>query len=264
MPELSFSNREGLREEKPLIFDDAPESLRYGLREVLQDLGIRKPKEQRDIISKAWRCAHDPENWGDDYISDEVVSLLGRGAWYKFYDRIERVPKYLLPYKIAEYHQRVNDLLADEGIGYRFHGGKLVRVGTEEFDEVVLVARTALTDERFVEPRKQFERGLEFRNSRPPDWANAIKEAANSVEAVLQVIYKRPGVPLTTIVSADLPSDLPKRIKDLFKSLYGLGSGTTGARHGAVEGIQPSPARAELALHVAAALHAFAVAELDT
>ena len=226
-------------------------------------LALRKPIKQRDIICQAWRCAHNLENWSDDNISDEVVSLLGQGAWYKFYDRIERIPKFLRPHEIAEYHQRVNDLLADKDIGYHFYNGKIVRVGTEEFAEAVEVARTALVDERFEEPRRQFESGLEFRNARPPDWANAIKEAANSVEGALQVIYHRPGVPLTTIVSKNLPSDLPRNIRKLFKSLYGQGSGTVGARHSALGGTQPTAARAELALHIAAALHAFAVAELD-
>ena len=193
-----------------------------------------------------------------------MARLLSQGLWYEFFDRIERLPKFLRPYEIAEYQQKVNDLLADESIGYHFHSGKILRVGTEEFAEAVEGARTALTDERFVEPRRQFERGLEFRNSRPPDWANAIKEATISVEAVLQVIYNRPGVSLTTIVGENLPSDLPTNIKKLFKSLYGQGSGTTGARHAGLGGTQPSAARAELALHIAAALHAFAVAELDT
>ncbi len=193
-----------------------------------------------------------------------MVWLLNSGAWYEFFDRIERIPNFLSPHDVAEYQQKVNNLLTDESIGYQFDGGKIVRVGTEEFAAAVEVARTALQDERFTEPRRQFERGLEFRNSRPPDWANAIKEAVNSVEAVLQVIYDRPGVSLTAIVSKDLPSDLPTNIKALFKSLYGQGSGTVGARHAAVGGNQPSGARTELALHVAAALHAFAVAELDT
>ena len=264
MLEPSFSAREGLRADKPLIFDDAPYSLRYGFLEVLQYLGFDTPKAQRSIICKAWRVPPDPGNWGDQNVDEEVARLLGQGRWYEFLDRIERIPKFLQPYHIEEYQQQVNNLLADESIGYRFDGQKIVRVGTEEFAEAVEDARTALTGARFEEPRRQFERGLEFRNSRPPDWANAIKQASISVEAVLQVIYNRPGVSLTKIVSENLPSGLPTNIRKLFKSLYGQGSGTVGARHAALGGTQPTAARAELALHIAAALHAFAVAELDT
>lgn len=104
--------------------------------------------------------------------------------------------------------------------------------------------------------------GLEV--DRPADWANAIKEAVNSVEAVLRIIYSRPGESLTTIVREELPEDVPGNIKGLFKSLYGQGSGTVGARHASIGGNNPSGPRAELAIHVAAALHAYAASELDS
>ena len=113
------------------------------------------------------------------------------------------------------------------------------------------------------EPRRQFERACEFRNQRPPDWSNAIKEAVNSVEAVMQIIYNRPGVSLTTILSNDLPADVPGNIKRIIQGLYGLGSGTTGARHASVGGIEPTGPRAELAIHLAAAMHAYVMSELD-
>ena len=154
----------------------------------------------------------------------------------------------------------MNALFADEGIAYRFELGRIVRRGTEEFREAVTEARHALNDERFQEVLRQFDRACEFRNQIPPDWANAIKEAANSVEGVLQVIYERPGVALTSI---QLPGEVPKRIKEMFRSLYGLGSGIVGGRHASIEGVEATGPRADLAIHLAAALHAFAVAELD-
>ena len=264
MSELSFSARQGLKPNKPLVFEDAPASLRYGVREVLHELGYGTPTAQRTIICKAWRVPPDRSNWSDyPNVEDEVVSLLTSGLWNELFDRIERIPKFLKPYEIEDFYEKFNRLLAEESIGYYFQGDKVVPVGTEELDTVVEVARTALSSEKFAEPRRQFERGLEFRSTRPPDWANAIKEAVNSVEGVLQIIYNRPGVSLTTIVREELPADLPGNIKELFKSLYGQGSGTVGARHASIGGNEPNAARAELALHVAAALHGFAVGELD-
>ena len=136
-------------------------------------------------------------------------------------------------------------------------------LGTEEFHAAIGLARIALGGERFAEPRRQFERGYDFRNRRPADWSNAIKEAVNSVEGLLQVIYSRPGVSLTTLVSENLPSELPGGIRQLFRSLYSQGSATIGARHASIGGNEPTGPRAELALHVAAALHEYAVNELD-
>ena len=146
----------------------------------------------------------------------------------------------------------MNALLADEGIGYRFESGQLIRVGTDEFHSAVNSARNSLQGDRFAEPRRQFDRANQFRNSFPPDWPNAIKEAVNS-----------PGVPLTTIMTDSFPSDVPGGIKRLFRALYSQGSGTEGARHAAIGGDQPTASRAELAIHVAAALQAFIVADLD-
>ena len=97
----------------------------------------------------------------------------------------------------------------------------------------------------------------------PPDWPNAIKEAVNSVEAVLQIIYVRPSVALSTIVTENVSPSVPGGVQRVFKALYSQGSGTVGARHASIGGNDPTAARAELALHIAAALHAYAVAELN-
>ena len=264
VPEQSFSRRAGLRKEQVLVFDEAPEHLRYGLREVLHELGYESPGGQRTILCKALRVAPDPSNWSDyPNIESEVVGLVMKEPWYEFFDALERLPKFLEWNEKGDYHDSMNALFSETGVGYRFQSGKIIREGTEEFDSAIVEARGALQDARFAEARRQFERGLEFRSARPPDWANAIKEAVNSVEGILQVIYGRPGIALTTVVKEELPSSLPSNIAALFKSLYGQGSGTEGARHAAIGGNEPTAARAELALHLAAALHSFAVAELD-
>lgn len=265
MPDQPFSVREGLRPDRPLVFDDAPEHLRYGIRGVLSAIGFSEPSEQRSILCQALRTAPDQSNFSEvSNIDNEVVELLMYEVWYRLFDAIERLPGFLSPYKSAIFQEEMNSLFADEDIGYRFDEDRIVRVGTEGFEESVSAARTALAGERFTEARKQFNRALDFRNARPPDWANAIKQAAISVEGTLQIIYSRPGAPLTTIVSEDFPQEIPRNIKSLFKSLYGQGSGTVGARHASIEGTHPTAARAELAIHVAAALHGFAVRELDS
>ena len=264
MPNQPFSRREGLGAEYALIYDDAPGELRYGLREVLDDLGYKAPSDQRAVLCKALRIIPDKYNWSEyPNIETEVLDLIATEPWFKFFDAMERVPKSLPDAKVPTYHEKMNALFAEEQIGYRFESGAIVRRGTEEFHTVVRVARTALGDERFAEPRRQFELGCDFRNRRPADWANAIKEAVNSVEGVLQVIYCRPGVSMTTIIKEDLPAELPGGIKKLFRSLYSQGSGTVGARHASIGGNEPTGTRAELALHVAASLHEFAISELD-
>ena len=263
-----FSIREGLGAEYPLIYDEAPEELRYGLREVLSDLGYDRSRLQRAILCKALRRFPPKSNLFElpiftSVIENEVLDLISIEPWHKFFDAMERIPRFLLEEQATAYYEKMNLLFAEERIGYRFESGAIVRLGTEEFHTAVRLARIALRDERFAEPRRQFELGYEFWNRRPADWANAIKEAVNSVEGVLQVIYCRPSVSMTTIVSEDFPAELPRGIKELFRSLYSQGSGTVGARHASIGGNEPTGPRAELALHVAASLHEFAVSELD-
>ena len=265
MSNQPFSVREGLVDETPLIYDDAPDALRYGLRGVLMSLGYKTPRAQRHILCNALRVFPDNNNWTDyPNIDNEVVDLLATDPWYEFFNALERLHQSLYEEQAATYYEKMNALFAEERIGYRFDSGIIVRLGTEEFHEAVTNARHALQDKRFVEPRRQFERAYEFRNERPADWANAIKEAVNSVEGVLQVIYQCPGLTLTSIISENFPAELPKGIKKLFRSLYSQGSGTRGARHASIGGTEPTGPRAELAIHIAAALHAFAIAELDT
>ena len=264
MPAQSFSAREGLREGEPIIYDDAPEALRYGLREVLHVLGYQTPTAQRRILCRALRVSPNLSNWSDyPNVEDEVVELILTEPWYKFFDAMERLPRLLPDEHVPRYYDEVNALFVDEQAGYRFESGNIVRLGTQEFHAALDAAKKALQDDRFEEPRRQFERACEFRNSRPADWPNAIKEAVNSVEAIMQIICNRPGVALTNIVSESLPANLPGGIRSLLKALYSYGSGTVGARHASIGGNIPTGPRAELAIHVAAALHEFAVSELD-
>ena len=264
MADQSFSEREGLRKATPLIYDDAPHQLRYGVREVLTRLDYRTAFAQRGILCSALRTPPDTENWRGQDEDNEVINLLVKTPWLEFFDALERIPLYVDDAEVELYYDEMNALLADESIGYRFESGELVRVGTEQFHSAVDEARNSLLGGRFSEPRRQFEQANHFRNSFPPDWPNAIKEAVNSVEATLQVVYNQPGVAFTAIMSENFPSDLPRGIKQLFTSLYRQGSGTVGARHASIDGVQPTAARGELAMHIAAALHAFTIAELDT
>ena len=260
-----FSVREGVRGDQSVIFDDTPEGVRYGLREVLHRLGRETPTQQRSILCKAMLVQPDSYNFSDyPNVDLEVADLLVGQPWYEFLDAVERIPIYLDSITGTQFFELMNQLFADEALGYRFDAGKIMRLGSEEFHTAIREARRALDGDRFEDARNQFEKGLAFRDARPPDWANAIKEAVNSVEAVLQIVCERPGVSMTTILGENIPEDVPSGVKKLFRALYGHGSGTTGSRHAAVGGAAPTAARAELALHVAAALHAYSAAELDS
>ena len=264
MSSEAFSDRHGLRPEEPLIYDAAPDGLRYGLRGVLHGLGYETPTQQRQVLCHAMRIPPDPGAWTEyPNVDMEVNGLIAVEPWFRFFDALERLPRFLTVDAFRHYFNDINELLADQRTGYRFVRQLIERIGTDEFDEAVALARGVLREDRMDEPWRQFERACEFRNQRPPDWSNAIKEAVNSVEAVMQIIYDRPGLTLTSILSDELAGDIPSSIKRVLRGLYGLGSGTTGARHASVGGIEPTGPRAELTIHLAAAMHAYASSELD-
>ena len=265
MSSEAFSDRHGLRPEGLLIYDAAPDGLRYGLREVLHGLGYETPSEQRRILCQAMRVRADPSNWSDyPNVDMEVDGLISVEPWYTFFDALERLPRFLHEeVSRRDYFNDMNDLFSDERIGYRFVRQRLERIGTDEFDEAVATALGALDEDRMSEPRRQFERACEFRNERPPDWSKAIKEAVISVEAVMRIICNRPGATLTSIVNEGLLAEVPGGIKRMLQGLYSLSSGTTGARHAGIGGIEPTGPRAELTIHLAAAIHAYAILELE-
>ena len=95
MVDPPFSAREGLRAEAPLIYDDAPDELRYGLREVLHFVDYRTPTEQRTILCKALRIIPDQLNWSDyPDVENEVIGLVATRPWYRFFDAVERIRQF--------------------------------------------------------------------------------------------------------------------------------------------------------------------------
>ena len=169
VPDRPFSRRQNLRPERPLIFDDAPVSVRYGLRAVLRGLGYDTPTEQRTVLCDVLRIPEDEDNWTDyPNVNSEVVGLLYEKRWPEFFDALERIPGFIGEWRAAEYYEAMNRLLIEERVGYRFESGSLIRVGTDEFHAAVATARHALAAPKFEEARRQFERGLELRNDFPP------------------------------------------------------------------------------------------------
>ncbi len=66
-------------------------------------------------------------------------------------------------------------------------------VGFYDSNSAASEAIEKLIDPIFQPPLEQFEKALGFRNGLPPDHANAVKEAVNSLEAVLQIVANKPS-----------------------------------------------------------------------
>ncbi len=247
----SFSNRYGYAREKgDLIYESAPQQVRVGLREILAKCGYDCPSSQRTVICKVLRIRPDPNNWSEyPNIDYEVDSLIHDSEWFDFYDMCERIAQSMAS---KPFEEEFNKILWEEHVGYQMQQGKLLKVGSEEFDQAVSESRIELGDPRFEVASQQFKKALAFRNSMPPDYPNAVKEAVNALEGTLQVVVNMPGTALPALLSSLQPS-LASSLKKLYDGLYAYGSASEGARHAGVGGHVPSAEEAELIIHTAAA-----------
>lgn len=262
MTDDSFSARYSYkRKSTDVIYEAAPEPVRVGLREILAQMGFERPTHQRTIVCKALRTRPSPYNWSDyPNINDEVDDLIHGLEWYEFYDMCEKIARldeikevgYISPTYESVFAHKLNNLFQEENIGYRMTDSYIDKIGSEEFDEAVEEALDELQDPRFKVPLEQFRKALDFRNGLPPDYANAVKEAVNAVEGVLQIATEKPGEALPTILT-NLQPEYPSHFERIFKSIYGYGSASEGARHAGVGGPVPSAEEAEFIIHVSAA-----------
>lgn len=209
-----------------------------------------RPSSQRAVICKALRVRPDQYNWSEyPNINQEVDSLIHDCEWFTFYDMCEKIAQNMAS---DPFEEEFNKLLREEHVGYQMQEGKLLKTGSKEFDEAVSESRVELGGPRFAVASGQFEKALTFRNSMPPDYPNAVKEAVNAVEGMLQVVVNMPGTALPTLLS-NLQPPLPSSLKKLYDGLYAYGSASEGARHASVGGHLSTAEEAEFIIHTAAA-----------
>lgn len=245
----SFSSRYGYVPKGDLIYEDAPQQVRVGLVEVLTKCGYDSLSSQQAVICKALRIRPESNVFSGYYVKKQVDSIIYDQEWFKFYDMCERIAQNM---SSTPFEKEFNELLKEEHIGYQMKEGKLLKVGSREFDQAISEARIELGDARFAIASQQFEKALAFRNSMPPDHPNAVKEAVNALEGTLQVIVSMPSTALPTLLSNLQPS-LPSSLKKLYDGLYAYGSASEGARHASVGGPLPTAEEAELIIHTVAA-----------
>jgi hypothetical protein len=266
----SFSKRYGFASRSNQIREDAPESVRVGLREVLERIGFERPSSQRRIICQALRVRPDPGNWSDyPNVDQEVDDLIHGLVWFKFYDMCEKLNSLeevrqkgvMDDYSGTLFAHELNKLFSEENVIYRMdEAGEIHPEGSEQFEEAIHLTLENLSGPIFQPPLELFGKALAFRNALPPDNANAVKEAVNSLEAVLQIIAEKPGVALPQILTnSGLSYD--SHVERVMKELYGLGCAIQGGRHAGVGGLIPSAIEADCAIHISSACISYAISK---
>ena len=199
------------------------DSLNENITILLSSLWINYFKKPIDTLSTYW-----PNTY------KEIRKYFFNCKWYEVYDFIEFIANNY-PDKYNKVNSKFmdfcNSVLERELSAYRFVGGKITQITSEE--EISEIEEALENSKPLKAVNTHLKRGLDLLADRKsPDYRNSIKESISAVEAICKLITKEEK---TTLVKA------LKKIKDkvslhpalekAFSSLYGYTSDAEGIRH---------------------------------
>lgn len=258
----TFTKRHGYGEcAKELIYEEAPEKLRIGLWNLIQDYiepnNLPNYTELYLKLTSLFKLRRVMGNvLGGVYCSNEIeLLILNKFDFNEIFDLIE----YLYPILVYtewdansgffeipgrgqeiryKYTIDINNLLSSENIGWRLKKGKLERGGSEYLDnEIIERVKSVLKHPDFKGPNNQFKKAIDFFNKRPkPDIENCVKEAVGALEGVARILLRDKNITLGKAVDKMIKMDkMRKPFDKIFGALYGIASTEPGSRHGAFE-----------------------------
>ncbi len=182
-----------------------------------------------------------------DTLSDTWISayktmreLFSQAQWFEVYDLIEFVAdRFPDPSVNKEFVEKCNSILKEDLAGYRFVGGRIVQITSEE--EIIEVEQALKVADPLGPVRSHLQRALElFSDKRAPDYRNSIKESISAVEAMCRLVTGDTNATLGQGLKLleDKGVQLHGALKNAFSSIYGYTSSAQGIRHGLLE--QPS------------------------
>lgn len=155
--------------------------------------------------------------------------------WFEVYDFIEFVANYFpatYPYENTntEFIDICNTILKREMSAYRFVGGRIVQITSEEeISEIEEALNKSFFEPVNVHLREALDK---ISDRKSPDYRNSIKESISSVEALCNFITKKPKATLgNALREIEKKVDIHKALKSAFSSLYGYTSDAQGIRH---------------------------------
>jgi len=280
----TFTKRHGYGEcAKELIYEEAPEKLRIGLWNLIQDYiepnNLPNYTELYLKLTTFFRLERDEYSIRKNLAKYEISNLiLTQLAWYEILDLIEYLFTLVVyfDYDLEEniwhefpehvsdirykYTIAINKLLSSENIGWRLKKGKLERGGSEYLDnEIIERVKSVLKHPDFKGPNNQFNKAIDFFNNRPkPDIENCVKEAVGALEGVARILLRDKNITLGKAVDKMVRmGKMRKPFDKIFGALYGIASTEPGSRHGAFELSNADIAEANFVLYNSAACMLF-------
>ncbi|MFY1824455.1 AbiJ-NTD4 domain-containing protein [Myxococcus fulvus] len=270
----SFSQRHGYSgQAAPItVREDAPEALRHAVVQIAAEEGFRKPSAQRALICRVLRAMPNRDNWTEyPNVADEVANLITTCKWFRVYDIAEAfyaeaaAPKsgFGAPNGSAtEFESKLNEVLYEQGIGWKMERGQIVYRGDQPFEQTVASARHVLQQSNRSTAQNEVAEALRDLSRRPaPDRTGAIQHSMAALECVARDISGDPKQTLGAILkNHGVALSIPRPLDAAVEKAWGYASEV--GRH-LQEGREPSAEEAELVTTVCAAVVTYLVKKHD-
>lgn len=242
---MLFSQREGIKPVKSVIQTDSmDDDLRNDLWNALtasywdniSKYWISYFPDMEILIKKIWvdhfkQPLDTLENaWSKTY--KKIRKIFYNYEWYEVYDFIEFIV-YSYPYKDdnQDFMDLCNSFLERELSAYRFIGGKITQITSEE--EISEIEEALEISKPLKAVNTHLKTALDLLADRKsPNYRNSIKESISAVEAICNIITKEKNATLgQALKKIEDKVSLHSALKSAFSSLYGYTSDADGIRH---------------------------------
>jgi len=174
----------------------------------------------------------------DDYKANTYATIrkyFFDCAWYEVYDFIEFVVANDERLVSKEFMNFCNHVMERELSGYRFVGGEITPITSEE--EIEEIEAALRVPGPFEAIRLHLRAALEKLSDRKaPDYRNSIKESISAVEALARLITGDEKAELGKALNImEKKMGLHGALKRAFSALYGYTSDAEGIRHAMLE-----------------------------
>ena len=206
----------------------------------------------KELWTMKW---HNPIDTFPFYSSDfysELYEQMLDGEWYVCYDLIEFVYNELdslgmfdpeptsygygghgwnasNPRKI--FQVAINDVLEDEGSGYRFLNEQIVPITNDL--EITAIEQSLSADNNLAGASSHIRQSLKLLSKRPePDYLNSVKESIEAAESAAKKVVSTKANTLADAVDAlQKKHCLHKSLAEAWKKMFGYTSDASGIRH---------------------------------
>jgi hypothetical protein len=248
---MTFSERQGLKPIRQVLQADSMDAeLRSRLWNVLRDrcLNVSEPylfsdRGNANLLRLCRTLWHDYFKRPTDtipYYPNEAIGEIRKYCfdceWYEVYDLIEFVAHRSIYTSPSNAMTEFNEVLGSELSAYRFVGGKIAPISSEQ-ERRSIESAIAQTSDSFSNSSEHLQQAVTLLARKPtPDYRNSIKESISAVEALCAVVTGNSKVTLGQALKViDTEAPLHGALRSAFEKLYGYTSDADGIRHALME-----------------------------